>query len=237
MMAAAAALAAMLAAWVWTGPGVAAARLAGLVRAPAATPTRDWRALLTRPRPARKATAWRLASIELCQGMVAELAAGRTPGDALVRAISALDPPDPTALQQVAAVARDGGDVPAAFLRVAPAQGGEGLVRLAACWRVSTTAGGGLTALIERVGVSLREAEAHRQDVAAQLAGPRATARLLAALPLLGLLMATGLGMNPLSFLLGSPAGFGCLAIGLALDATGVWWTNRLVAHAEGTGS
>jgi tight adherence protein B len=91
--------------------------------------------------------------------------------------------------------------------------------------------------LIERVGVSLREAQAHRQDVAAQLAGPRATARLLAALPLLGLLMATGLGMNPLSFLFGSPAGFGCLAIGIALDATGVWWTNRLVTHAEGARS
>lgn len=236
-MAVTAVLAAGLAAWVWTGPGAAAVRLDRFVRAPGGTSGRRWRTLLDRPRPGRTAAAWRLASIELCQGIVAELAVGRTPGDALVRAISSVDAPDPAALRQVAVAARDGGDIPAALLRMVPPQGGEGLVRLAACWRVSLTVGGGLTALVERVGVSLREAEAHRQDVAAQLAGPRATARLLAVLPLLGLLMAAGLGMSPLSFLFGSPAGIGCLAVGLALDAAGVWWTQRLVERAEGAGS
>ncbi|WP_433418869.1 type II secretion system F family protein [Microtetraspora malaysiensis] len=224
-------LAAVLAVWVWTGSGTGAVRLAGLVGADRPAPRR-LPALFDRPGPDRQAAAWRALSIELCQGIVAELAAGGTPGEALSRAVAALTPPDAAALRPVAAVARDGGDVAAALLRVVPPRGGEGLVRLAACWRVSVATGGGLAALVERLGGSLREAEAHRQDLDAQLAGPRATARLLAVLPALGLLMAAGLGMSPLTFLLGEPAGIGCLVTGLVLDGVGVWWTNRLVARA-----
>ncbi|MBX6383365.1 MAG: type II secretion system F family protein [Microbispora sp.] len=227
-------LAAAIAAWVWTGPDSGAARLTSLTgtRRPRRT-RRFWTALTRRPRPGATAAAWRAASIELCQSLAAELSAGRPPGDALVRAISSVSPPDPAALAPVIAAARDGGDVAAALSGAAPARGGEGLVRLAACWRVSVTVGGGLTALVERVCASLREAQAHREEVAAQLAGPRATARMLAGLPVLGLLMAAGLGMNPLAFLVGGPAGIACLVIGLALDAAGVWWTHKLVVRAE----
>ncbi|MCC5581802.1 type II secretion system F family protein [Microtetraspora sp. AC03309] len=231
-MVAVAVLAAALAAWVWAGPGIAAARVAGLTGARGRTPRRRAATLLDRPRPERQAAAWRAVSIELCQGIVAELAAGGTPGDALSRAVSVVTLPDAEALRPVVATARDGGDVAAALLRAAPPHGGEGLVRLAACWQVSMAGGGGLAALVERLGGSLREAETHRQDLAAQLAGPRATARLLAVLPALGLLMAAGLGMSPLSFLFGEPAGIACLVTGLALDGVGVWWTNRIVAHA-----
>ncbi|GIH70257.1 type II secretion system F family protein [Sphaerimonospora thailandensis] len=234
-------LAAGIAAWVWAGPDTGRTRAARLLMLSSdGSPGRPWTTWMRwrrRPAGAARAVAWRATSIELCQGVVAELAAGRTPGDALARAVAAVSPPDPAVLAPVAVVARDGGDVAAALLRVAPARGGEGLVRLAACWRVSVMVGGGLATLIERVAVSLRDAEAHRLDLAAQLAGPRATARLLAALPVLGLLMGAALGMSPLSFLLGGPAGFACLLVGLVLDAAGVWWTHRLVARAEGTGS
>ncbi|WP_259400773.1 type II secretion system F family protein [Microbispora sp. H13382] len=227
-------LAAALAAWVWAGPDSGTTRLASLTGTRRARDLRRFLAALTRrPRPGATAAAWRAASIELCQILAAELSAGRPPGDALVRAVSSVSLPDPAALAPVVAAARDGGDVAAALSNAAPARGGEGLVRLAACWRVSVAVGGGLTTLVERVCVSLREAQAHREEVAAQLSGPRATARMLAGLPVLGLLMAAGLGMNPLAFLLGGPAGFACLVVGLALDAAGVCWTHRLVARAE----
>ncbi|WP_432928725.1 type II secretion system F family protein [Microbispora sp. CA-135349] len=230
----AAVLAAALAAWVWAGPVSGATRLASLTgtRRPRNL-RRFWAALVLRPRPGATAAAWRAASIELCQSLAAELSAGRPPGDALARAVSSISPPDPVALAPVVVAARDGGDVAAALLSAAPARGGEGLVRLAACWRVSVTVGGGLTALVERVCASLREEQAHREEVTAQLSGPRATARMLAGLPVLGLLMGAGLGMNPLAFLLGGPAGLACLVVGLALDAAGVWWTHRLVTRAE----
>ncbi|WP_433499232.1 type II secretion system F family protein [Sphaerimonospora sp. CA-214678] len=234
-------LAAGVAAWVWTGPDGAYARAACLLVPWGHGSLRRRRTAWPRWRRHRagaaRAAAWRAASIELCQGVVAELSAGRTAGDALARAVAAVSPPDPAALAPVAVVARDGGDVAAALMRAAPAGGGEGLMRLAACWRVSVVVGGGLAGLIERVTVSLRDAEAHRLDLAAQLAGPRATARMLAVLPVLGLLMGAALGMDPLSFLLGGPAGFACLLVGLVLDVAGVWWTHRLVARAESTES
>ncbi|MEW9527620.1 type II secretion system F family protein [Microbispora sp. NPDC049125] len=228
-------IAAAFAAWVWAGPGAGVARLAVLTGSSSGSVVRrGWAVLAGRRRPRASAAAWRLASIELCQSLAAELAGGRTPAEAMARAVASADPPDPAVLVPVVVAARDGGDVAAALQMAASTGGGEGLLRLAACWRVSVTVGGGLTALVERVGTSLRDAEAHRQEVSAQLAGPRATARMLAGLPALGLLMAAGLGMNPLSFLLGGPAGLACLAAGMALDAAGLWWTRRLVARAEG---
>ncbi|MEU5859725.1 MULTISPECIES: type II secretion system F family protein [unclassified Nonomuraea] len=221
--------------WLWTGPTTPALRLRALLTAPRRRPPwpRLLRATLTRPGPTRRADAWRRASIELCQSLSAELAAGRTPGEALTRAITAVDFPDPEALRPALAAARDGGDVSAALTAAAPAQGGEGLRRLAACWDVSITVGAGMSALVERVGNTLRAAQTHRADVAAQLAGPRTTARMLAALPILGLLMAGALDMHPLNFLLGTFPGLLCLLSGAALDACGLWWTHHMATKAH----
>jgi tight adherence protein B len=227
-----AALSTALAVWLWTGPEIAALRLHRLIAREHDVRRRRPHELLRRPSPARRAEAWRRASTELCQALSAELSAGRTPGEALTRAVSAVDLPDPEALRPVLAAARDGGDVSRALVSAAPAQGGEGLIRLAACWDVGVSAGAGLAAVVERVGAALRTAQAHRQDVAAQLAGPRATARMLAALPALGLLMGAGLGMRPLDFLLGGVPGLLCLTSGIALDACGLWWTHRMAARA-----
>ncbi|TDD32185.1 pilus assembly protein TadB [Nonomuraea terrae] len=225
-----------LAVWLWTGPDVATTRLSRLLRPLTARPDPYWRSLsglLTRSSPGHRADTWRRASIELCQSLSAELSAGRTPGEALTRAVAAVDFPDPDAMRQVIAAARDGGDVPAALLSSAPPEGGEGLHRLATCWEVGTTVGAGMAALVDRVAQTQRAAQAHRQDVAAQLAGPRTTARMLAFLPALGLLMAAALNMRPLDFLLGSLPGLMCLFAGVALDACGLWWTNRMATRAQ----
>ncbi|WP_101786514.1 type II secretion system F family protein [Nonomuraea indica] len=229
----AAAISTAVAVWLWITPDPATARLIRLTSNEHPVRWRALRSRLTRPNPAHGADAWSRATIELCQALCAELTAGRTPGEALTRAVAAVDFPDPEALRPLVAAARDGGDVPAALTAVAPAHGGDGLRRLAACWEVSVTAGAGLAALVERVGTTLRASQAHRQDVAAQLAGPRATARMLAVLPALGLLMAGGLGMRPLAFLLGSLPGLACLTLGMALDACGLWWTNRMALRAQ----
>ncbi|WP_433513424.1 type II secretion system F family protein [Nonomuraea sp. CA-143628] len=228
-----AALSTATAVWLWTGPNTATARLNRLTSVREPFQQRSIKHLITRSSPARRADAWRQASIELCQALSAELSAGRTPGEALTRAITAVDFPDPEALRPVMAAARDGGDVSTALLSAAPQQGGEGLRRLAACWNVSVTVGAGLAALVERVGSTLRSAQAHRRDVTAQLAGPRTTARMLATLPVLGLLMGSALGMRPLAFLFGSLPGLACLTAGIALDACGLWWTHQMATRAE----
>ncbi|MFC4010903.1 type II secretion system F family protein [Nonomuraea purpurea] len=228
-----AALSTACAVWLWTGPPVATIRLNKLTSTHERPQWQSLRSRLTRPSPARRADTWRHASIELCQALSAELSVGHTPGNALTRALTAVDFPTPELLRPVIAAARDGGDVPAALLAAAPNQGGEGLRQLAACWEVSITVGAGLAPLVDRVASTLRTAQAHRQDVAAQLAGPRTTARMLAVLPALGLLMAAALNMHPLDFLFGSIPGLLCLIAGIALDACGLWWTNHMATKAQ----
>ncbi|KAB8190362.1 pilus assembly protein TadB [Nonomuraea phyllanthi] len=228
-----AALSTALALWLWTAPDSATTRLTRLTTGGQKPRRIPLSRLISRPTPARRADSWRRASIELCQALSAELSAGRTPGEALTRAVAAVDLPSPETLRPVLAAARDGGDVSAALIAAAPPQGGEGLRQLAACWEVGVTVGAGLAALVERTAATLRTAQAHRQDVAAQLAGPRTTARLLAVLPALGLLMAAGLNMHPFDFLFGSLPGLMCLTAGIALDVCGLWWTNRMAAKAQ----
>nr|BFE32227.1 hypothetical protein GCM10010200_044780 [Actinomadura rugatobispora] len=104
---------------------------------------------------------------------------------------------------------------------------------LAVSWRIGAERGGTLATVLDGLATALRDEETQRQEVTTQLAGPRATARLLAVLPLLGLGMAAALGSNPVSFLLGTAPGFGCLCAGLALNLVGFWWTHRLARAAE----
>lgn len=170
---------------------------------------------------------------ELCQGIAAELRAGRTATDALERAVSELAAPVRASLGPAVAAARSGGDVESALARLGRESGLGGLTGLAACWRVGAETGTGFAAVLDRFAETLRADLAHRAEVSAQLAGARSSARLLAALPVVGMALAAGLGTNPLTFLLGTPYGLACLVAGVALDAAGLWWTRRLAANAE----
>ncbi|MFB4316313.1 type II secretion system F family protein [Actinomadura sp. 21ATH] len=110
--------------------------------------------------------------------------------------------------------------------------GAEGLRLLAACWRIGAERGGSLATVLDGLVAALRDEEAQRQEIATQLAGPRATARLLAGLPSLGLSMAAALGADPLRFLFATLPGLGCLLGGVALNVVGLWWTGRLAEIA-----
>ncbi|MEU5877264.1 type II secretion system F family protein [Spirillospora sp. NPDC047279] len=229
-----ASLCAAAAIWVLMGPRPAAHRLSRIRqtrpptnRLPSAVKT--WIAGLKERR--RLEQLWRTTVIELCDGMAAELAAGRTPEEAFTTAAAVLDrriatelsPPD----QREEALVADHLDL----LSTRP--GAEGLRLLAACWRIGAERGGTLATVLDGLASALRDEEAQRQEIAAQLAGPRATARLLAGLPVLGLGMAAALGTNPLAFLFGTIPGAACLAVGVTLDAAGLGWTRRLAKAAE----
>ena len=112
----------------------------------------------------------------------------------------------------------------------------EVLRALAACWTVCAASGSGLATAVEQLGEGLRADQERRRAVEAELAGPRATAGLLAVLPVAGLLLATGLGADPAGVLLHTPLGLACLTGGLLLDGLGLLWTGRMVARAGGTG-
>ncbi|MEW2622749.1 type II secretion system F family protein [Streptomyces sp. NPDC048106] len=169
--------------------------------------------------------------IALCGALAGEVRAGRQPGEALLRAARDSGGLGDTQAAVVAA-ARFGGDVPGALAVAARRPGAEGLLGLAACWRVAVDQGAGLAAGLDRLDGALRAERDQRADLRAQLAGARATAVLLAALPALGLLLGAAMGAAPLRVLLHSGPGLGCLLIGAAFETAGLWWSARIVRGA-----
>ncbi|MFJ2829106.1 type II secretion system F family protein [Streptomyces sp. NPDC087263] len=172
------------------------------------------------------------AVIGLCGALAGEVRAGRQPGEALLRA--ARESPGLGEAQAVVlAAARFGGDVPGALTDAARQPGADGLVGLAACWRVAVDRGAGLAAGLDRLEGALRAERDQRADLRAQLAGSRSTAVMLAGLPVLGLLLGTALGADPLHVLLHTGPGLACLLIGGVLEGVGLWWALRIVRGAE----
>ncbi|MFJ5922394.1 type II secretion system F family protein [Kitasatospora sp. NPDC092948] len=200
----------------------------------AVIPLRRWRARYSAGRAARQRAA---AVIDLCAGLAAELRSGATPEQAMHAVVSRSAPdwarrlgPEPTARL---AAGRYGADLPAALRQVAELPGGEGAAAVAACWRVSTESGTGLVFGLEQVADALRAERALAEEIAGELAGPRTTVIVLAALPAVGLGLGGTLGAHPAQVLLHTSAGLLSLLAGTALEAAGIAWTARIVRAAE----
>lgn len=169
------------------------------------------------------------AVLEVCDLLAAELAAGRPP-DAALGAAAERWPPLVAAVDAV----RLGADVPGALRRLAGEhRGAADLVWIAGAWQVAQRSGHGLVAALERTADGLRARRRTRRLVDSELASARATARLVACLPLGVLAMGSGAGSDPWSFLLRTPFGWACLVSGLALIALGLWWIERLAERAS----
>lgn len=193
--------------------------------------------LLAARRHDRAATDLRRRVIDLCDVLRAELAAGQTPAAALDHAAAEWPPIAPAAR-----AAATGGDVPTTLRTLATTPGADALRIVAAAWHVSHRTGHGLADVLTRTATDLRAAEHTRRIVAGELASARATARLLAALPFLTLLIASGAGGSgsrsgsgpgPWRFLLTQPAGLACLTAGLAFGYAGLTWIEALARDVD----
>lgn len=158
-----------------------------------------------------------------CESLSADLAAGQPPLAALERVAGAWPEFAP-----VATAGRLGADVPAAMRRLAALPGAGQLRVVAATWHVAHRSGTGLADALGRAVETIRADRATLLVVAGELASARATARLMAVLPVGVLLFGSSLGGDPFGFLLSTRAGMACLAVGGALTYAGLRWLQAI---------
>lgn len=197
----------------------AAAALALLVLRP---PSYDLRRLpawqLVRDDPGAR----RARELEWLEALVTEVRGGADPAAALVASSRSV----PGVVPHGEAAAGGFGDVVAA-LRSDGAR--SPLVRaVAACWEVASGSGAGLASSLATLADAGREDARLHRELQAGLAEPRATALVLAALPVVGLGLGALLGADPVGWLLGSAPGMLVLTAGLGLEALGAWWAWRI---------
>ena len=168
---------------------------------------------------------------EACAALASQLRIGRVPSEALT--VAAQDCP---VLNRARSSFELGGDVVSVWLAQSTDPGCGGLGDLARAWRVSAETGAPMAAALEQVAVSLADDQALVSVVAGELAGPRATGKIMAVLPLCGLALGYALGGDPIGFLLQGPLGWACLVCGVALAAAGVLWVEGLAQQASGEG-
>ncbi|RBY96135.1 pilus assembly protein TadB [Blastococcus sp. TF02-8] len=198
------------------------ALVAGLAAGCAAVAARGWQ-----ERARRAAAAARLAALtEALAALAAELRAGRALEEAVRSA--AVDCPDrdcAAALVRAVLAPQPEGS-PAA----ADADGtASALDRLSAAVSLSSRTGCSLAAVVSAVEDDLRDRQRRARELLVATAGPRASARLLAGLPLLGLAMGSGVGADPWHVLTRTGTGQVLLVVGVVLEAAGIAWTGRLV--------
>jgi len=178
------------------------------------------------PAARRRQARRRIGVIHALAALAADLQAGQPPTSALIDAGGS-----PSVWPSAAGAARLGDDVARGL--IIDGERNAVLLQLAACWRVAIESGTGLAASVAQLAASARAAEDVRVQLEAELAGPRATARTLALLPLVGVAFGVMMGADPLGWLLGSTAGWGCLVLGSSLTVIGTWWTGRIAAGVE----
>lgn len=167
-------------------------------------------------------------TVDICDAFVSELTAGSPPPRMLEHVAA-----DWPFLGPVARTADLGGDVTQALRSLATTPGRAALGDIAAAWEVSIRSGAGLAGVLDRLSRALRADDEARQEVIASLAAPRATARVLAGLPVFGLALGAGLGGDPVGVVFGTMLGAICLAIGSTLAIGGLFWVEHIADTAE----
>lgn len=201
---------------VWGSAGVIWSAVAAMVAATVWKVARDHRRRLLEQRRSRQVT-------EAARALAGRLSVGEVPSVALSSVASEL-----TVLAPVHRAQEVGADVPEALLAESAAPGQESFAGLARAWRMAEVTGAPLAGATSGVAEAMRRHTRLEATVDAELAGPRASGRLMGLLPLAGLGMAQMVGAEPASFLLSSMAGRMCVLGAAALSCAGVLWSEAL---------
>ena len=191
-------------------------------------------ALLKRHAPGRHKKEHALScrrAIEVATGLAAAVEAGLAPRSALPEVVSDVERGLDTELLDAAAhAAAHGNDVAGVLLSDAR----QHWRAIGIAWRVGEESGAAFAPVLDRVAGSLRTDERIAREARAALATSKATVRLLAILPLAGIGIGKAVGGDTLGFLFTTLPGLGCLAVGVAFESAGLFWTRSLLRKAEG---
>ncbi|MGW0173458.1 type II secretion system F family protein [Rhodococcus sp. NPDC003322] len=176
-----------------------------------------------------------LAALEV---VIADLRVGAHPEAACNGAADETRGSVAQAFRSAAATARLGGS--AAQGLVAGGRRGESgdadiasdLDRIAAAWKIAERHGIALADLLEAARADLLGRIRFRTRVESGMAGARATAAVLAGLPLLGVGLGQMMGAGPVRVLLSGGLGGILLVVGTALACAGLAWADRITTRA-----
>jgi tight adherence protein B len=165
--------------------------------------------------------------------LVGELRVGAHPASAFAVAAEETAGPVASACRAVAARARLGADVTTGLRGVAetsalPAHWG----RLAVCWQLAADQGLAMSTLMQAAQLDIVERQRFSAQVRSGMAGARATAAILASLPVLSVLMGELIGARPVAFLLGGWLGGVLLVVGLTFVCGGLLWSDHITERA-----
>ena len=165
--------------------------------------------------------------------LVGELRVGAHPAQAFAVAADETAGPVADSCRAVAARARLGADVTAGLRGVAetsalPAQ----WARLAVCWQLAAEHGLAMSTLMRAAQRDIIERQRFSGQVSSAMAGARATAAILAGLPVLSVVLGQLIGADPAAFLLAGHVGGWLLVVGVTLVCGGLLWSDRITDRA-----
>jgi tight adherence protein B len=165
--------------------------------------------------------------------LVGELRVGAHPAQAFAVAAQESAGPVSESCRAVAARARLGADVSAGLRAVAQGSTLPGQWdRLAVCWQLAADHGLAMSTLMRAAQCDIAERQRFSGQVRSAMAGARATAVILASLPVLSVLLGQLIGAHPVAFLLGGQAGGWLLVIGTTLVCGGLLWSDQITDRA-----
>lgn len=177
----------------------------------------------------RRLSAARSECAGAARALAALLRAGQLPCAALAQAAD-----DFPVLRPSAAAEQLGADVGSRLAATALEPGRSGLTPVAAAWRLSERTGAPMAEVLGNVADRVRARRRLEGVVGAELSATRASGRVMAALPLAGVLLGAATGVDSVGVLVGEPWGQYLVLGAAGLAAVGVLWIEHLADSAAG---
>lgn len=190
-------------------------------------PTRGW----TPPVPGRRRSArsTRAALPEVLEEVARSLRSGSSVLQALAEAAQGGDDSTRHQLRAVVARVQSGEDLSRALDRWREDASDPAVALPVAALALAGDGGGSPAWAVDQVAATLRERLARHDELRAQSSQATLSASVLVVSPVVFAAVTAAVDPRMVAFLLGTPAGWACIATGLAFDAGGAWWMRRIL--------